>query len=152
MKKLVHSLWNHSFVRFLLVGVLNTIVGLSIAYLLLNAIGTNYWVSTFFGNCIGAVVSYFLNKAFTFQSQVSIGSSIWKFASVILVCYVVSYAAARGISNGLLGLADIQSKGWADNLAVLLGAGFYTISNYLGQRFFVFRSSSKLQRKAGEAS
>jgi putative flippase GtrA len=152
MKKLVLSLWNHSFVRFLFVGVLNTFVGLSIAYLLLNAFGIDYWVSTFAGNSIGAIVSYFLNKAFTFQSKVSIGRSIWKFAAVIIVCYVVAYSAARGISDVLLGFIRIEDPVWSDNLAVLIGTGLYTISNYMGQRFFVFRSAPKPQHEAGEAS
>ncbi|MDP4103968.1 MAG: GtrA family protein [Bacillota bacterium] len=47
---------NHSFVRFLLVGVVNTIVGLSSMYLFLHGFSFSYWVSTFLGYVIGACV------------------------------------------------------------------------------------------------
>jgi putative flippase GtrA len=130
---------------------MNTIVGLSAAYALLNLLGLHYWVSTFLGNCIGAGVSYFLNKKFTFQSQVSFGRSIWKFAAVILVCYVLSYWAGLVLSRWLLALVSVDHAGWADNLAVLIGAGFYTISNYVGQRYFAFRES-RPQSEEREAS
>ena len=60
---------NFQFVRFLMVGVANTIVGLSVMYLLLHLAGLSYWTSTFLGNSVGAVVSFFLNRSFTFRSQ-----------------------------------------------------------------------------------
>lgn len=143
--------WNHSFVRFLLVGVMNTIVGLSAAYALLNLLRLDYWTSTFLGNCIGACVSYYLNKKFTFQSQVSVGRSIWKFAAVILACYVLSYWAGLVLSSWLLAMVSVDHAGWVDNLAVLIGAGLYTISNYAGQRYFAFREP-RPQRQEREAS
>ncbi|WP_430101061.1 GtrA family protein [Paenibacillus polymyxa] len=36
-------------------------------FLLFNILETNYWLSTFIGNSVGATVSYFLNKRFTFK-------------------------------------------------------------------------------------
>src|SRR6478752_1743962 len=53
-----------SFVRFLVVGLVNTGVGLSIMYVLLH-IFHHYWAATFVGNAAGAVVSYVLNRIFT---------------------------------------------------------------------------------------
>lgn len=152
IRSTLERFWNHSFFRFLLVGVMNTIVGLSATYLLLNALGLHYWVSTFLGNCIGAVVSYFLNKRFTFQSQASFGSSIWKFTAVILACYALSYWAGLVISSQLINLVNADQAAWADNLAVLIGAGLYTISNYFGQRFFAFRTPSAQQRDERKSS
>ncbi|MFK7697733.1 GtrA family protein [Paenibacillus sp. HJGM_3] len=141
MAATLQRLWQHSFVRFLLVGVLNTLIGLSATYLLLNGLDLHYWIATFLGNCIGACVSYVLNRTFTFQSQTSVGRSAWRFVAVILVCYGLSYAAGLVLSDWLLALVSEQYAGWADNLAVLIGAGLYTITNYIGQRFFAFRES-----------
>ncbi len=73
------ALWNHSFVRFLLVGIVNTIVGLSIIYVLLNGAGIGYWPATLIGNGIGAAVSYMLNRSFTFGSRTQVRRSLWKF-------------------------------------------------------------------------
>ncbi|MGB8956077.1 MAG: GtrA family protein [Tumebacillaceae bacterium] len=123
---------NHSFTRFLLVGVLNTLVGLSSIYLLLHLIGLPYWPATFFGNGIGAACSYVLNKRFTFHSSVPLGRSMWKFALVTLVCYFLSYWIGELLTAAL-------PKGWAENVAVLVGSVFYTVLNYLGHRYFTFQ-------------
>src|SRR5947209_2726841 len=81
----------HSFIRFLLVGVINTVVGLSAMYLFLHGFSLSYWASTFIGNIIGACVSYFLNRTFTFKSSTAVGKSMVRFTLVILACYVISY-------------------------------------------------------------
>lgn len=123
---------NHSFTRFLLVGVLNTIVGLSSIYLLLHLFGLAYWPATFFGNAIGAACSYTLNKRFTFRASVPFGRSVWKFALVTLVCYLLSYWLGE-----LLTVTLPAER--AENVAVVLGSAFYTVLNYLGHRYFTFR-------------
>ncbi|KKK38505.1 polysaccharide biosynthesis protein GtrA [Mesobacillus campisalis] len=127
-----------TFLRFLLVGIINTVIGLSSMFLLLNFAGFSYWLATFAGNSIGAGTSFFMNRAFTFKSHISIGAGIPKFIAVILMCYVISY------SLGGLAANTLPLPGWAavfitkEELAVFLGTGFYTISNYLGQKLFVF--------------
>ena len=56
-------------IKFLLVGVINTIVGTSIMFLLYNVGHMNYWVSSAANYIVGSIVSYFLNKYFTFQNK-----------------------------------------------------------------------------------
>jgi putative flippase GtrA len=122
----------HSFVRFLMVGVLNTLVGLSSIYGLLHGIGLSYWPATFLGTVIGAVCSYLLNKRFTFRTSVPLRRSMWKFVLVTLACYLISY-----------GLGDVLTASWpakgAEQVAVLLGSGLYTALNYWGHRYLTFR-------------
>src|SRR5213080_3970448 len=89
---------NHSFIRFLLVGVINTVVGLSAMYLFLHGFSWSYWASTFIGNIIGACVSYFLNRTFTFKSSAAVGKSMFRFTIVILVCYFISYYLGEKIA------------------------------------------------------
>jgi putative flippase GtrA len=128
----------NTFLRFLLVGLINTVVGLSSMVILLNFGGFSYWLATFAGNSIGAGTSFFMNRAFTFKSHVSIGAGLPKFIAVILMCYVISY------SLGGLAANTLSLPGWAaafitkEELAVYLGTGFYTLFNYLGQKLFVF--------------
>ncbi|GAX92024.1 GtrA family protein [Effusibacillus lacus] len=129
---------DNSFTRFLLVGVLNTIVGLCAMYFFLNLAGFNYWASTFLGNSIGAVVSYVLNKTFTFRHKGTVRSSAWKFVLVILVCYGLSYWTSLQLSSLLQNALPLSQK-VIENIAVLVGAGIYTIANYLGNKFFAFR-------------
>jgi putative flippase GtrA len=145
------KLLNLSFVRFLMVGVLNTIVGLGCIFLLLNAAGLNYWLSTFLGNSIGALVSYVLNKRFTFRSNARVASSLWRFFAVILVCYFLSYGIGLYGGTALTAIVPAIPGEWAHNIAVLFGSGLYTVLNYLGQKYFAFRPSAQ-SRQAGEIS
>jgi putative flippase GtrA len=128
---------NHSLVRFLLVGLVNTGIGLAIMFLLLNVVGASYWVSTFTGNAIGACVSFLLNRAFTFKSTVSYHTGLPRFIIVILLCYFSSYFLS-GKMGEWISQYFIISPEMAKNVSVLLGSVFYTISNYLGQKYFVF--------------
>lgn len=132
---------NHSLVRFLLVGVVNTGIGLAIMFLLLNVVGASYWFSTFTGNAVGACVSFLLNRAFTFKSTVSFHKGLPRFIIVILLCYFSSYFLS-GKMGEWIGQNFIISPEVVKNLSVLLGSVFYTICNYLGQKYLVFTSKS----------
>ena len=89
---MLRRLWQSSFVRFLFVGVLNTLIGLSSILIIFNVVGIGYWLSTFLGNTIGGVTSYFLNRRITFRSNTSFKRSWWKFMLVVLLCYALSYS------------------------------------------------------------
>lgn len=128
----------NSFVRFILVGIINTIIGLSAMYILLHAFGLSYWVSTFLGNSIGAVVSFFLNRNFTFKSKTSVSGSSFRFILVILCCYLISYDLAKNAVMIVLKDNSFFQPGMKTDLSVLVGTGLYTILNYLGQKWFVF--------------
>lgn len=129
-----------SFARFLLVGLLNTLVGLSASFMLFNWLHLNYWASTFGGNTIGAIVSYFLNRTFTFRSTARVGSSWWKFGLVILLCYGLSYGASWGLASLAAALFPSIPETWLHNAAILAGNGLYTIGNYFGHKLFTFRT------------
>jgi|GEM_PF-321543 putative flippase GtrA len=128
-----------AFLRFLLVGVINTCVGLGIMLGLLNIAGLDYWTSTFIGNSLGAVVSYVLNRSYTFRSDVHWWRGIMLFAIVILACYLAAYGIGMALVERLLPLLMPQAgRAWIDNIAVFAGMGMYTLLNYAGQKRFVF--------------
>ncbi|MFD0697866.1 GtrA family protein [Paenibacillus sp. GCM10027628] len=128
-----------SFARFLLVGLFNTLVGLTTSFALFNLLHLNYWMSTFLGNTVGAIVSYTLNRTFTFRSQASVRSSWWKFALVILSCYGISYGVSWLLADILLSSVPTLHANWLHNGAILAGNGIYTVGNYLGHKYFTFR-------------
>jgi putative flippase GtrA len=127
------------FTRFLLVGVVNTLTGLSIIFGLLNVFGFSYWISTFVGNCIGALVSYLLNRTFTFNSQISFTKGVPRFITVILICYFLSFSLSEFVADEVYLLYGTIPLINEDEFAILLGSSFYTISNFFGQRNFVFK-------------
>jgi putative flippase GtrA len=107
-------------------------------YLLLHALGLSYWLSTFLGNSVGAVVSFFLNRSFTFKSQNSVSKSAFRFVAVILCCYFISYDMGKNIVVWVLKDSHGITTNIKTDLAVVVGTGFYTLLNYLGQKLFVF--------------
>ncbi|EIJ79832.1 GtrA-like protein [Bacillus methanolicus PB1] len=123
------------FVRFLAVGFVNTLIGLTIMFLLMHAVGLSYWLSTFLGNMAGAIASYFLNRSFTFGSHVAIAKGGFRFAVVICSCYFFSYTISRMLAEGTRDDFPLHEK----DFAVIIGSVIYTGLNYLGQKYFVFK-------------
>ncbi|MFE0340581.1 GtrA family protein [Priestia megaterium] len=131
-----------SFVRFLVVGLVNTGVGLSIMYVLLH-IFHHYWAATFVGNAAGAVVSYVLNRIFTFKSGVHLSKSILRFILVIGVCYGLSYYIGLQFSSWLLHQLPAAVRLFKKDVGILIGTGLYTLLNYTGQKYFVFNAKKE---------
>ncbi|CAM3863273.1 GtrA family protein [Mesobacillus zeae] len=129
------------FIRFLLVGVINTATGLTIMLVLLELLRWPYMPATLAGNAVGAAVSYILNRSFTFRSNASVPEALPRFITVILLCYMFSYGTSRVAAGYLL---PIWMQGFfsADVLAVFMGTALYTISNYAGQKYWVFRQGT----------
>lgn len=135
MNKLLQS----SLVRFLVVGVGNTLLS-AILMFLLEDLG--YWPSSAIAYVAGAVMSFFLNRSFTFHSQEKLGRSAVKFAVNVAVCYVLAFSIAQPLGRLVLGRMGLEGI-WLERLTKLGGMGLYTLLNYFGQRFFAFRKSEK---------
>ncbi|WP_319638019.1 GtrA family protein [Cytobacillus luteolus] len=121
-----------------MVGVVNTLIGLSSIFIMMHLLGINYWGSTFTGNTLGAIFSYFLNRSFTFQSKASISTSSVQFVIVIVSCYMFSYYTGDLIARHIHQAIELITLDKRD-LAVFIGTGIYTITNYVGQKLIVFR-------------
>lgn len=126
-----------SMLRFLLVGVVNTLVGAGIMFLLYNLTGCSYWLSSAANYIVGGVVSYFLNKYYTFKNTERSWKQVLRFALNVAVCWLLAYGIAKPLALRLLAGFDEKLQ---TNAAMLAGLCLYTALNYLGQRFFAFRA------------
>ncbi|BFK86185.1 GtrA family protein [Pseudoflavonifractor gallinarum] len=124
------SIW-----KFLLVGVGNTLLSMVLMFALE---GLGYWPSTAIAYVAGAVMSFFLNRSFTFRSQETMGRSAVKFALNVAVCYLMAYGIAQPVME-LLPQPVFVPAIWWERLTKLVGMGLYTVLNYFGQRFFAFQ-------------
>ena len=131
--------------RFLLVGVINTLVGTAVMFGLYNLAGLHtwgdvgYWLSSAANYVVGSVVSFFLNKHFTFRSREKGAGVVVRFVINITVCWGIAYGVAQpatSLALGGLGLSE-QLEG---NLSMLVGMCLFVGLNYFGQRFFAFRT------------
>lgn len=125
------------FLKFLLVGLLNTLIGMGLMLILKNGLEWPFWYATFTGNTIGAAVSFLLNRTFTFNSKVSIQGGAPRFILVVLACYFLSFSFSRVITSAMDTIREMNIE--HDNIAILLGSIIYTITNYIGQKTFVFK-------------
>lgn len=131
------KLKENTVLKFLLVGVVNTLIGTGTMFLLYNLAHCSYWVSSAANYIVGGIVSFFLNKYFTFQSKTWEWSQVWKFAVNVTVCYLLGYGLAKPL---VLHLLAGQAVNVQENVAMLVGMCLYTGLNYLGQRFFAFKN------------
>lgn len=132
------DLFDRSFLIFLIVGVVNTLFGTAIMLVLYNVFGCSYWVSSFCDYFFGSILSYFLNKRFTFHYQQTDLRSIVRFTLNIVVCYLLAYSAALPLTRQALRSLDL-SKPVVENVAMLVGTVLFMLINYLGQKFFAFK-------------
>ena len=144
MKDFIKNFFDVKFWKFILVGVLNTLVGTGLQFLLFNLLGWNEWVSSVTGYFLGSVLSYFLNKYFTFKNQEKGIKPILKFALNIAVCYTIAYVIAIPLISYICTANSLTMFGWSvekfsGNLSMVVGSCLFVACNYIGQRFFAFK-------------
>lgn len=127
-------------IKFLMVGVINTLVGTGVMFVFYNVFGLSYWISSASNYIVGSIVSYFLNKYFTFQNKEKSWKQLLKFVINISICYLVAYGMAKPIVAYIL---SGQTKKVQDNISMLVGMGLFVVLNYFGQRLFVFKKEGK---------
>jgi len=140
MKEKILSLFDAKMWKFLLVGVLNTLVGNGLMFLLYNLAHLGYWPSTAISYALASIMSYFLNRYFTFKYNGSGYGVVLRFTLNILVCYGLAYGIAQPLIAWLLSSASVTLR---DNVAMLAGMCLFVGFNYIGQRFFAFREKDE---------
>ncbi len=140
MKKNWNRLWQSSLVRFGLVGVLNTVVGTGIMFVMYNVFHFSYWMSSFANYFFGSILSFFLNKYFTFRSRTRSIKEVVRFVINIAVCYLLAYGISKPL---MLHLLSGRSQAFRENMAMLTGMVLFVMLNYLGKRFFTFRKEKE---------
>ncbi|KRM95522.1 GtrA containing transmembrane protein [Liquorilactobacillus aquaticus DSM 21051] len=122
--------------KFIVVGIANTIFGMAIMFLFYNLFHFNYWISSASNYIFGSILSYFLNKYFTFQNKSKDKRIIVRFVINITICYLVAYGVAQPVIKVLF---SSFPQGTQDNIAMLAGTILFVGLNYLGQRFWAFK-------------
>lgn len=125
-----------TFMKFVMVGVVNTLVGTTIMFVFYNVFHLSYWISSASNYFFGSICSYLLNKHFTFQYHEKGFRSLLRFTINILICYLLAYGIAKPIIHWLL---SYTSQTIQENISMALGMCLFVVFNYIGQRFFAFK-------------
>ena len=150
MGNFIKQFFDIKFWKFILVGILNTIVGTGLQFVLYNCTPLNQMATT--GTLIASgvsyflasIMSYFLNKYFTFKNNEKGWKPVVRFAVNIAVCYGIAYGLAIPLTSYVCTTNNITMFGWqvdtfASNASMVIGSCLFVGLNYIGQRFFAFK-------------
>lgn len=140
----IKKFFDIKFWKFVMVGVLNTIVGMGLQFLLYNLFGIEKNIATLIGNVLGSVLSYFLNKYFTFKNTEKGLKPVIRFALNIGICYILAYPIVMNIVAAVctsfgFTMFGMTAESFSANFSMLVGACSFVAFNYIGQRFFAFK-------------
>lgn len=121
---------------FLLVGGSTVLVDYAAYFLLWKHLGVQINWAKASSFLLGTVFAYFANKLWTFGHKEAAPGSGWRFALL--------YAGTLGanvLANGLA-LHVLAPLGLARQIAFVFATGLSATLNFLGMKFFVFRSAN----------
>lgn len=127
---------NWQLIRFLLVGVANTLFGLSVIYLCMWLVGMEAVAANLTGYVCGFILSFTLHRNWSFRHRGRTLPALLRFLLVILIAYQI---------NLLTVLTAIDVLAINSYIAQAMGILPYTLFTYLGSRFFAFSSRNAQQ-------
>ena len=126
--------------KFLAVGVINTVVGAGIMFIFYNLLHVNYWISSAMNYVALCLISFFLNNFWTFGYKDKSLITVIKFVCTVAACYGIAYGVAKPLIKLIL---SGQTKHIQENVAMVTGMFLFMILNYFGQRFFAFNKFTR---------
>ncbi|MDO9047808.1 MAG: glycosyltransferase [Methylobacter sp.] len=117
--------------RFILVGIANTLLGLSTIYFAMYFLQLEIVHANAFGYSVGILLGFALNKTWTFSSRDRVVSSFLRYLLVLAVAYVANLATVLFTNSHF----DLNPY-----IAQALGIIPYTVIGFLGSRYFAFRT------------
>ena len=101
-----------------------------------NYLGVSYWGSSAANYIFGSILSYYLNKKFTFPNKLLGIKILLKFIVDICICYFVAYGIAKPIIRYIIINYDKKIQ---ENMAIIIGMILFVMFNYIGQRFLYLK-------------
>ncbi|WP_019635698.1 GtrA family protein [Paenibacillus fonticola] len=123
-------------IRFIFVGVLNTIVGFAFYALFIHLLNNNYLLALIFSHIIGVTHSFLWNNRWTFQQKGYNLDSAVKFFAV----YVATFAVNLFLLFLLVDTMEMNNL-IAQAIALLLT----TVISFFGHKYWSFRTKRKPQ-------
>ncbi|WP_076998639.1 GtrA family protein [Variovorax sp. KK3] len=120
------------FLRFLTVGVFNTVFGYCIIFACMYLAGLSAEVSNVIGYAVGLTTSYLLNRNFTFRSKQSRRGEVVRFVIVFAIAYMANFLAL---------LLLIRQIGVHEGLSQILAGAVYVLASYAMNKLYVFRNA-----------
>ena len=122
----------NQFIKFALVGVVNTLVNLAVLYILTDIFGIYYLVSAVFAFLIAVTNSFLLNKMWTFKESISYraSSKYIKFVLISVIALIINLII-------LYVLVEYYSIWYI--YAQIVGVVSNLIINFFGNKLWTFK-------------
>lgn len=130
------------FIKYCMVGVINTLVTLIVIFVCKSLLGVNPYVSNVLGYIAGVINSFFFNKAWVFKSHGSYWREALRFALGFCICYGLQFGCVWLLNESSFGKLEFDVVGFVISgygIATLLGNVVYTLANFIYNRLVTFR-------------
>lgn len=129
------------FVKYCIVGVLNTLVTFGVIYLCKSLFGWNLYLSNALGYICGVINSFLCNKQWVFHSKGRLHHEAVKFLLGFALCYALQFWVVWMLTESDFGslefaICGIVLSGYG--IATILGNVVYTLANFVYNRVFTF--------------
>ena len=140
LKDKILTLDNH-FIRFILVGILNTMVGYGL-FALFIYLGLHYSLAVLFSTILGILFNFKSIGKFVFNSNNN--ERIYHFIGVYVLLYLLNVSGLWGLSS--IGMENMYVAG-AILLAPLAIISFILNKNFVPLKSFIFETNKVYQKK-----
>ena len=117
------------FVKYSIIGVFNTLIGLGVIYIAYNTLNINYIVSNAIGYMFGLINSFIWNRKWTFRSSKSKLKSMIPF----LIVFIISYIG--NLSSVIISVDYLMID---PNIAQIFGIIVYSVLNFILNKLWTF--------------
>jgi putative flippase GtrA len=118
-------------IRFIIVGILNTVIGFLVYYFCLKVLYINYLESLLISHIVGVLHSYIWNSKWTFNADKINISSLFKFSSVYALTFLINLIVLFIFVN-FIGISKLIGQ--------IFALFITTIISYVGHKFWSFKS------------
>lgn len=131
------------FIKYGLVGCINTAITLGVIFLCKSLLGINEYVANILGYTAGLINSFIWNKTWVFKSKKGYRREAVKFGIGFGLCYgiqllvvfLLNSSALGDMQWNILGVFTLSGYG----VATLIGNVVYTLANFIYNRMVTFK-------------
>ncbi|MCH5244966.1 MAG: GtrA family protein [Muribaculaceae bacterium] len=131
------------FLRFVVVGVMNSLVTLIVIFICKGVFDINEWISNAAGYVAGVINSFIWNRQWVFKSSHNAAGEAIKFGVGFLLCYGLQLlftwvlTKPMGLGELMWTVFGFTFTGYA--VATVFGMCVYTIANFIYNRIVTFK-------------
>ena len=130
--------------KYGVIGVMNTLITLVSFYLLNTIAGMPYWPANVISYILGVTNSFLWNRSWVFKTSKGFKREAVLFGIGFLLCLSLQLFVSWFLLE-VVGLKDMGEISWlpmkhtGQNIVMVTAMVFYTISNYIYNRFITFK-------------